>query len=71
MVAQVQLGVVAARNRVDLEALGLEVVAEQQGERLLVFHDQNACWHGPFSAFLPSAIRFDGDVGGVELGTTV
>ena len=45
MVAQMQFSVVAARHAVDLEALGLEIVAQQQGERLLVLDDQDACRH--------------------------
>ena len=35
------LGLVAARRDLDLVALGLEIVAEQQRQRLLVLHDQD------------------------------
>ena len=40
---QPRLGIVAARDGLDLVAFGLEIVAQQQRQRLLVLDDQDAC----------------------------
>ena len=42
LLAQADLGLVAARDAVDLVALGFEIVAQEQRQRLLVLDDQNA-----------------------------
>ena len=42
LLAQADLGLVAAGDAVDLVALGLEIVAQEQRQRLLVLDDQNA-----------------------------
>ena len=51
---QPSIGLVAARGGLNLVALGLEIVAEQHGERLFVLHDQDARVHG----FVPWRIRY-------------
>ena len=49
---QPRVGLVAAGGRLDLIALGLEVVAEQHRERLLVFDNQNARVHAKLPCYL-------------------
>ena len=52
--AQPGVGVVAPRHRIDLVAFGFEVITQQRGQRLLVFHDQDVGTHprSPISAAL-------------------
>ena len=45
LLAQADLGLVAARHAIDLVAFGLEIVAQEQGQRLLVLDDQDARSH--------------------------
>ena len=42
---QPDVGVVAARDGLDLVAFRFEIVAQQQRQRLLVLDDQDACAH--------------------------
>jgi hypothetical protein len=42
---QTGIGVVAAPDCFDIIAFGVEIVAQQRGERFLVFHHQNARAH--------------------------
>jgi len=44
-----QIRLVAARNRLDLVTFRLEVVAQQERQRVLVLHDQDVGLH-PLSA---------------------
>ena len=53
---QPRVGLVAAARRLDLIALGLEIIAEQHRERLLVFDDKNARIHAK-SCYLSAAVR--------------
>ncbi len=39
------IGIVAAADGFDVVAFGIEVVAQQRGQRFLVFDHQNACVH--------------------------
>jgi hypothetical protein len=50
-----QIRLVAARNRVDAVPLRLEVVAQEQNQRLLVLHDQDIGLH----ALSPSSFPVD------------
>ena len=54
--AQPGVGVVAAGDGLDLVALGLEIVAKQQRQRLLVLDDQDACAHRRRSVQLTAAL---------------
>ena len=55
--AECLLGLIATRNVLDLIAFGFEVVAEQHGQRLLVFNDQDARAHRVIRLYLSPAAR--------------
>ena len=61
------VGLVAARGGLDLVAFGLEVVAEQHGERLFVLDDQNARAHALRPRYLIAGRAQRGDRRGVAL----
>ena len=51
--AQPHLGLVAAHDGLDVVPFGFEIVAQQQGERLLVLDDQDARSHAAPLQFQP------------------